>query len=62
MERGSLEANTLLRIVLVLVVVWLVLEVLSELLNIFFGVFRFLPELLALAVVAIIVLWLLDRI
>jgi len=57
-----MDVNTLLRIVLLLVVVWLVLEVLQTFLHLAFGIFRFLPGLLALAVIVLIVLWLLDRI
>jgi hypothetical protein len=61
-DRGDIEAETLLKVVLALVVVWLVLEVVSELLDIVLGVFAFFRPLLGLLVVALIVLWLLDRI
>lgn len=60
-SRGGLEAETLVRIVLVLVVVWLALEVVGEVLEIFTALLGPLRPLLGLAVVAIIVLWLFDR-
>jgi ABC-type enterochelin transport system permease subunit len=61
-KRADLEAESLLRIVLVLVVVWLVLEIVGEFVGIataLVGPFR---PVLGLLVVAVIVLWLLDRI
>lgn len=61
-DRGAIEAEDLIKLILVLVVVWLILEVVSGVLDIFatlLGPFR---PLLGLIVVALIVLWLLDRI
>ena len=58
-DRAAIEVETLLKIVLVLVIVWLALEILG-------GVIRFvlgpLPEIVGLVIVVLIVLWLLDRI
>jgi len=62
MNRAALDVESLLRIVLLLVIVWLVLRVLGEVLHIFFGIFRFVPDLIAVAIVVVIVLWLYDRI
>lgn len=60
--RAAIEVEDLLRIVLVLVVVWLVLEVVDVLLDVTLGVFGFLRPILGLVVLAVVVLWLLDRI
>jgi len=62
MHRASLDVGDLLKLVLVLVVVWLALEIVGEVFDLFFGLLGFLPDLLGLAVVVLIVLWLLDRI
>jgi len=62
MDRAALDVDTLLRIVLVLVVIWLVLEILDMALGMVFGIFWFLKPLLALALLVLIVLWLLDKI
>lgn len=60
-DRAALEVETLLKIVLVLVVIWLVLEILGRLLNIAFGLFSFIGPLVGLVILLAIVLWLLDR-
>ncbi|MDS0296042.1 DUF7554 family protein [Halogeometricum luteum] len=60
--RGKLDVEDLLRLVLVLVVVWLVLEIVGGVLGILAGLLGPLRPLLGIAVVALIVLWLLDRI
>lgn len=58
-DRAAIEVETLLKVILVLVVVWLALEIIG-------GVIRFvlgpLPEIVGLVIVVLIVLWLLDRI
>jgi hypothetical protein len=57
-----LDTSTLLRVALLLVVVLLALWVVQALLQFtFWFVFEALPLLLGLAVVALVVLWLLDR-
>jgi hypothetical protein len=65
-SRAGIEAEDLLKIVLVLVVVWLALEVLGTAvglvgatLDVLFGP---LSSLIALVVVALIVLWFFDKI
>ncbi|WP_251329001.1 DUF7554 family protein [Haloplanus pelagicus] len=62
MHRASLDVEDLLKLVLLLVVVWLALEIVGEVFDIFFGLLGFLPNVLGLLVVVLIVLWLLDRI
>jgi len=57
--RADIEVETLLKIVLVLVVVWLGLEVLDLLIDIVLGPFQ---SLFGLVIVVLILLWLLDRI
>ncbi|WP_410766096.1 hypothetical protein [Haloferax sp. DFSO60] len=61
-DRAKLEADSLIRIVLVLVLIWVALEIVGEILDIFSWLLGPLQPLLGLAVIAIIVLWLLDRI
>jgi|AntRauTorcE11898_2_1112593.scaffolds.fasta_scaffold26551_2 hypothetical protein len=61
-DRADIEAESLLLVVLGLVLVWIALEIVSELLGLLgwlLGPFR---PLLGLIIVAVIVLWLLDRI
>lgn len=63
MDRAALDTDDLLKLVLVLVVIWLALEVLDTLLDIVFGpLVALLGPLLGLVVLALIVLFLLDRI
>lgn len=60
----KIDADTLLEVVLVLVVIWLVLEVLEAsvgLLGAVLGLFPF-TNFIGLVIIALIVLWLLDRI
>lgn len=61
MDRGALDADTLLKIVLVLVVLWLGLEIVDTVLDIAFGLLGPLRPLVGLVVLALIVLYLLDR-
>ncbi|MFB6303704.1 MAG: hypothetical protein ABEH47_00935 [Haloferacaceae archaeon] len=63
MDRAAIDTDDLLKLVLVLVAVWLVLEISGFLLGALFGVFgRLLRSLLGLVVLVLIVLFLLDRI
>lgn len=62
MSRAAVDVEDLLKLVLVLVVLWLALSVVEAAFDILFGLFSFLPQLLGLLVVALIVLWLFDRI
>ncbi|WP_135364934.1 DUF7554 family protein [Halosimplex halophilum] len=57
--RADIEVETLLKVVLVLVVVWLALEVLDALTDLLLGA---LQPVVGLVIAALIVLWLLDRI
>lgn len=61
-ERAALDIDDLLKIVLVLVIVWLVLEVLESVLSITLGLFSSLPSIIGLLVIALIVLWYFDYI
>lgn len=61
-ERGEIEVETLLKVVLVLVVLLLVLEILGLLVRGLFTILGPFSTLLQLALVVLIVLWLLDRI
>lgn len=58
-SRGDLDADTLLRIVLVLVIIWIAVEILEAVVDLVFGPFK---SLFGLVIIVLIVLWLLDRI
>lgn len=60
-DRAAIDVETLLKVVLVLVVIWIVLEILGEILDIALGLFGFLRPILGLVILVIIILWLLDR-
>ncbi|MFB6302818.1 MAG: hypothetical protein ABEH78_08165 [Haloferacaceae archaeon] len=62
MDRAGIDAEDLLKLVLVLVVVWLALEVIDSLLDIAFGILGIFRPFLGLIVLVLIVLFLLDRI
>ena len=59
-ERAALDIDDLLKIILVLVIVWLVLEILGTVLSITFGFFSRLGPFLGLLVVVLIILWYFD--
>jgi uncharacterized membrane protein required for colicin V production len=59
--RGDLDADTLLKIILILVAIWLVFEIVGEILHILGSILGPLRPLLGLAILLLIVLWLLDR-
>ncbi len=62
--RAKLDAETLLQIILVLIIVWLVLAVIDATLGLIgtvLGLFPF-TNIIGLLIAALIVLWLLDRI
>jgi hypothetical protein len=61
-DRGDLDVDFLLKVVLVLVVIWLALEVVETLLDLAFGLLGLLRPFVGLLVVVLIVLFLLDRI
>ena len=58
-DRAAIAVETLLKLILVLVVVWLALEILGGFIRFVLGP---LPELIGAAIVILIILWLLDRI
>lgn len=60
--RGDLEAEDLLKLILVLVVVWLAIGLLGEVLDLFTGLLGLVPDILGLVIVVLVILWLLDRI
>lgn len=61
--RAKLDVDDLLRVLLVLVIIWLALELISEVLSMVLGPFFALAKpLIGLVVLALIVLWLVDRI
>lgn len=60
-DRADLDVDTLLKILLVLVVVWVALEILEGVLNVFAWILGPLRPIIGLVVLALIVLWLLDR-
>lgn len=59
--RGSVDVEDLLKVILGLVIVWLVLEVLGQLVNLTFAVLRALPTIIGIVIVVVIVLWLTDN-
>jgi hypothetical protein len=62
MDRAAIEVETLLKIVIALVILWLALEVLDAVFGLLLGVFWFLQPLLGLVLLVLLILWLLDRI
>lgn len=61
--RAKLDVDDLLRVLLVLVIIWLALELITEVLSWVLGpVFAIAKPLIGLVVLALIVLWLVDRI
>ena len=61
-RRGDIDAEGLLKLILVLVVVWLAIELLGEVLELFTGLLGLLPDLLGIVIIVLVILWLLDRI
>ncbi|MFC3957505.1 DUF7554 family protein [Halovivax cerinus] len=57
-DRASLEVDTLLKVILLLVAAVLVLEILGEIVSL---IPAFLSSIVTLAIALVIVLWLLDR-
>lgn len=60
--RATLDVEDLLRIVLVLVAIWLVLSIVSKLVDAFASILAPASDLIGLVVLLLIVLWLIDRI
>jgi hypothetical protein len=61
-DRGSIDVEDLLKIVLVLVALWLVVEIVEAVFGVLAWVVGPLQPFIGLVVVVLIVLWLLDRI
>jgi hypothetical protein len=61
MSRAAVEVEDLLKVVLVLVVVWLALEIVGEVFDLFVGLLNLFPTVIGVLIVVLIVLWLLDR-
>jgi hypothetical protein len=59
MDRGKITVETLLKILLILVIVWIAIDVVDQALTTFLGPFR---PILGLLIIVLIVLWLLDEI
>ncbi|MDB2286254.1 hypothetical protein PN419_08420 [Halorubrum ezzemoulense] len=62
MNRAEIDTDDLLKIVLLLVVVWLLLEIVEAVLEVAFWLLDALPTLIGIALVVVIALHLTDRI
>ena len=60
--RAKLDVDTLIKVILVLVVVWLALQIFEEFVGTLSYILGPFSNLLGLIVLVILVLWLLDRI
>lgn len=61
-RRGALDADDLIKIILVLVVIWLVLEILGEVVDVIGDILGPFSSIIGLIVVVAIVLWYFDYI
>lgn len=57
----NIDVEDLLKVVLLLVVVWLVLEIVGFFVRLTLSAFHFLQPVIGIALVVLIALWLLDR-
>ena len=62
MNRGKIDVDTLLKIAIILVVVWLALEIVGEVLGLFGALLGPLQPLLGIALLILLVLYVTDRI
>ena len=62
MNRAEIDTDDLLKVVLLLVVVWLLLEIVGAVLDIAFWLLDAIPTLIGVALVVLIALRLTDRI
>ncbi|WP_424013764.1 DUF7554 family protein [Halorubrum xinjiangense] len=62
MNRAEIDTDDLLKVVLLLVVVWLLLEIVGAVLDIAFWLLDAIPTLIGIALVVVIALHLTDRI
>jgi hypothetical protein len=58
---ANIDVEDLVKVGLVLLLIWLVLEIIGEILGLFTALLGPLRPLLGLAVAVLVVLWLLDR-
>lgn len=59
--RGAIDTETLLKVILVLVLVWIALEILETLVDTSLALLGPFRPLLGLVIVVLIILWLLDK-
>ena len=62
MNRAEIDTDDLLKVVLLLVIAWLLLEIVGTVLDIAFWLLDALPTLIGIALVVVIALHLTDRI
>lgn len=62
MIRGKLDTDTLVKLILVLVIVWLALEILETVVGLALGILSGIPTVIGVALLLLLVLWLLDYI
>jgi hypothetical protein len=60
--RGSIDAETILQVILVLILVWLVIEIIDVVFGLLGALLWPATNIIVLIIAALIVLWLLDRI
>lgn len=60
-SRGELEVETLLKVILVLILIWIGLEILETFTDILGFLLGPLQPIFGLLIVVLIILWLLDR-
>lgn len=62
MLRGKIDTDTLVKLILILVVLWLALEVLESIVGLALGILAGLPTVIGVALLVLLVLWLFDYI
>lgn len=60
--RGKLDVDTLVKIILILVLIWLALSIVGEIVETFAHILGPASNVIGLIVLVLLVLWLLDRI
>jgi hypothetical protein len=60
--RGSIDAETILQVILVLILVWLVIEIIDVVFGFLGALLWPATNIIVLIIAALILLWLLDRI
>jgi uncharacterized membrane protein len=60
--RGSIDAETILKIILILILVWLAIEIIDMVFGLLGALLWPVTNIIVLVIAALIVLWLLDRI